>query len=96
MLFRSNFTLNIRGSGTWPLSSDLGYSESLTCTFLNTNGATAYYATSITIDDQIVAPKWLNGAPTTGIPNAINAYTFNIICTETFTYTVLASLIGYK
>ena len=92
----SNFTLNIRGSGTWPLSGDLMPGDSLTCTFLNTNGATAYYATSITIDDQIVAPKWLNGAPTTGIPNAINAYTFNIICTEAYTYTVLASLIGYK
>lgn len=88
-----NFTLNFRKSSTVSLSTLLVVGQSVTITFLNTNGATAYYPTAFQIDGSAVTPKWQGGtAPAAGNASSIDAYTFVIIKTAaTPTYTVLAS-----
>ena len=89
----ANFTLNFRKSSTVSLSTLLGVGQSITIVFMNTNGATAYYPSTIQIDGSSVTPKWQGGsAPTGGNASSIDAYVFTIIKTAaTPTYTVLAS-----
>lgn len=93
----ANFTLNIRGDGSNTTNSKMDVGQSLTIAFLNTNGATAYYANVIKIDGSTITPKWQNGtAPTAGNASSIDAYTFSIIKTAaTPTYVVLGSLTKY-
>jgi hypothetical protein len=45
-----NFTVNFRGSVGTSLNSIMATGESLSATFLVTNGATAYYNSAVTID----------------------------------------------
>ena len=89
----ANFTLNFRKSSTVSLSTLLAVGQSISVTFLNTNGATAYYPTAFQIDGSAVTPKWQGGsAPSAGNASSIDAYSFVIIKTATTpTYTVLAS-----
>ncbi len=93
----ANFTLNIRGDGSSTTNSQMDVGQSLTIAFLNTNGATAYYANVIQIDGSTITPKWKDGtAPTGGNASSIDAYTFSIIKTAaTPTYVVLASKTKY-
>lgn len=92
----SNFTLNIRGNSSTSLDSIMSSGQSVTVTFLNTNGAIGYYANIIQIDGSTVSPKWVvNGTPTSGTNNGNDTYTFNIIKTASSTYTVLGSQIGF-
>jgi hypothetical protein len=87
-----NFTLNFRGSGTISLDSLMSTGQSLSATFLCTNGATAYYNSAVTVDGNSVTPKWQGGtAPTSGNASSIDAYTYVIIKTGSATFTVLAS-----
>lgn len=89
----ANFTLNFRKSSSVSLSTLLAVGQSVTITFLNTNGATPYYPTAFQIDGSAVTPKWQNGsAPTAGNASAVDAYVFTIIKTaSTPSYLVLAS-----
>lgn len=88
----ANFTLNIRGNSSTTLNSILGIGASQTVVFRNTNGATAYYPSTITIDGTTITPKWQGGtAPTGGSASAIDLYTLNIVKTAANTYTVFAS-----
>ena len=87
-----NFTINFRGSSGTSLNSIMSTGESLSATFLNTNGSTAYYNSAVTIDGSSVTPKWQGGsAPTVGNASSIDAYTYVIIKTGSATFTVLAS-----
>ena len=91
-----NFTLNFRTSSTVALNTTLAVGESITVTFLNTNGATAYYASGFQVDGTSVTPKWQGGtAPTAGNASSIDAYTYTIIKTASATFTVLASVVNY-
>ena len=93
----ANFTLNFRTSNTIALNTTLAVGESVTVTFLNTNGSTAYYPNAFQVDGSSVTPKWLNAsAPTGGNPSSIDAYTFVIIKTASATFTVLASTGQFK
>jgi len=89
----ANFTLNFRKSSTVSLSTLLAVGQSVTITFLNTNGATPYYPTVFQIDGSAVTPKWQGGtAPTGGNASSVDAYVFTIIKTATTpAYLVLAS-----
>ena len=89
-----NFTLNIRGDGSTTLDSLLTTAQSLTVTFLNTNGATAYGASAINVDGSPRTVKWLNGTGSVPTPNAsaVDAWTLTIIKTAANTFTVLGSL----
>jgi hypothetical protein len=82
-----NFTLNFTN-----VNANLAVGDSISCVFLNTNGATAYYATAFQIDSSAVTPKWVGGiAPSSGNASSIDSYSFTIIKTAaTPTYTVLA------
>ena len=92
----ANFTLNFRGNSTTTLDSVMSSNQSMTCTFINTNSANAYYANVIRIDGTTITPVWAYpGAPTGGTPSGKDAYTFNILKTASNTYTVLASKAGF-
>lgn len=90
----ANFTLNFRKSSSVSLNTLLAVGQSITITFLNTNGATPYYPTTFQIDGSAVTPKWQGGtAPSAGNASAIDAYTFVITKTAaTPSYLVLASV----
>ena len=87
-----NFTVNFRGNSTTTLDSTMSTGQSLSTTFLVTNGSTAYYNSAVTVDGNSVSPKWQGGtAPTTGNASAVDSYTYVIVKTASNTYTILAS-----
>ena len=87
-----NFTLNFRGNSGTTLDSVMSTGQSLSATFLATNGSTAYYNSALTVDGTSVTPKWQGGtAPTSGNASAIDSYTYVIIKTGSAAFTVLAS-----
>ena len=97
MLFRSNFTLNFAFSSGTSLNTALATGQTVTCVFLNTNGATAYYASAFQVDGSSVTPKWQGGtAPSAGNASSIDVYQFSITKTASATYTILASLTQFK
>jgi hypothetical protein len=88
----ANWTLNVRGSAAITLNTMLAINDSLTVVVLNTNTATAYYPTSLTIDGTPTTVNWQGGtAPSAGNANSIDVYTYTIIKTAANTYTVLGS-----
>lgn len=88
-----NFTVNFRGSSGTSLNTIMATGESLSATFLVTNGATARYNSAVTIDGNSVTPKWQGGsAPTSGNASSIDSYTYVIIKTGSAAFTVLASV----
>ena len=87
-----NWTLNFRGSSGTTLNAVMQTGESISATFLVTNGATAYYNSAVTIDGTSVTPKWQGGsAPTSGNASSTDAYSYVIQKTGSATYVVLAS-----
>jgi hypothetical protein len=88
-----NFTVNFRGSSGTSLDTLMATGESMSVTFLVTNGATAYYNSAVQVDGNSVTPKWQGGsAPTSGNASSIDAYTYVIFKTGSATFTVLASV----
>ena len=88
-----NFTVNFRGNVSTSLNTAMSTGQSLSVTFLVTNGATAYYNSAVTIDGSSVTPKWQGGtAPTSGNASSIDSYTYVIIKTGSAAFTVLASV----
>jgi len=93
----ANWTLNIRGNSTTTLNSLMATGQSLTIAFMVTTGATAYYASALTIDGTSVTPKYQGGtAWSSGNASAIDVYTYTITKTASATYTVLASQTQFK
>jgi len=87
-----NFTLNFRGSSGTSLNTVMATGESISATFLVTNGTTAYYNSAVTVDGVSVTPKWQGGtAPTSGNASSVDSYTYVIIKTGSAAFTVLAS-----
>jgi len=88
----ANWTLNVRGNSGTTLNSIMTTGDSLTITFLVTQGATAYYASAFTIDGTSVTPKYQGGtAFSAGNASSIDAYTYAIVKTGSAAYTVFAS-----
>lgn len=87
-----NFTVNFRGSSGTSLNTVMATGESLSVTFLVTNGSTAYYNSAVQVDGSSVTPKWQGGtAPTSGNASSVDSYTYVIIKTGSAAFTVLAS-----
>jgi hypothetical protein len=87
-----NFTVNFRGSSGTTLNTVMQTGESISATFLVTNGSTAYYNSAVTVDGTSVTPKWQGGtAPTSGNASSIDSYTYVIIKTGSAAFTVLAA-----
>jgi hypothetical protein len=88
----ANWTVNFRGSVGTSLDTVMATGESMSVTFLVTNGATAYYNSAVQVDGSSVTPKWQGGtAPTSGNASSIDSYTFVIIKTGSAAFTVLAA-----
>ena len=87
-----NFTINFRGNSGTTLDSVMATGQSLSATFLSTQGSTAYYNSAVTIDGNSVTPKWQGGsAPTSGNASSVDSYTYVIVKTGSATFTVFAS-----
>jgi filamentous hemagglutinin family protein len=94
----ANFTLNFRYNSGTSISSKLSVGESVTVIFMNTNGVTPYYPSTIQVDGSTVTPKIQGGtAISSGNASAIDIYSFTIIKTAaTPTYVVLESQTQFK
>jgi len=93
----ANWTLNVAFSSGTSLNTAMSTGQTVTIAFLVTQGSTAYYESSFTIDGTAVTPKWQGGsAPTSGNASGIDVYTYTITKTASATYTVLASQTQFK
>lgn len=91
----ANWVVNLTGASTpTTLNTLLSTGQCITLVFMATNGATAYYNTSVQVDGTTsgVTTKWASGlAPSSGNANSIEAYTYTVIKTGSATFTVLAT-----
>jgi len=89
----ANWTLNVRGTSGTTLASKLATNDSVTISFLVTQGSTAYYMTALTIDGNAQTVKYSGGiAPAAGNASSVDAYSFTIVKTAaTPTYTVFGA-----
>jgi len=93
----ADFTLNVRGNATTTLDLVMSTDESMTLSFINQNGATAYIMSNITIDGTAPTIKWIApGNAGAGTINGNDFYTLNIIKTASSTFKVYASRVGYS
>jgi hypothetical protein len=88
----ANWTVNFRGSSGTSLDTIMATGESMSVTFLVTQGATAYYNSAVQVDGSSVTPKWQGGtAPTSGNASSIDSYTYVLVKTGSAAFTVLAA-----
>ena len=90
----SNYTLNVRGDGSTTLDSVMSTGQALTIAHLVTNGATAYYLTTLQIDGTTsgVTTEWQGGtAPSSGNINSVDIYSITIIKTGNAAFTAFAA-----
>lgn len=96
----TSWTLNFRWNSTTTLDSRLGVGQSITATFITTNGGASpgYYATAHQIDGTAVTPKWQGGtAPTGASVGQSDVYSYVIIKTAaTPTYTIFAAKVNWN
>lgn len=89
-----NWTINLRASSGTTLNTIMSTGQSVTCAFLVTNGATAYYNTTVQVDGTVsgVTTRWQGGAaPTQGNASSVDVYAYTIIKTANATFSVFAS-----
>jgi hypothetical protein len=88
----SDWTLNVRGSGSTTLDTKLATGDSLSIIFIVTNGGTAYKHSAMTIDGNAQTVNWSGGtAPAAGNASAKDAYSFTIFKTASATFTVFGA-----
>lgn len=88
----ANFTVNFRGSSGTSLNTLMSTGQSITVTFLVTNGSTAYYNNAVQVDGSAVTPKYQGGtAWSAGNASSIDAYTYTIVKTGNAAFTVFAA-----
>jgi hypothetical protein len=93
----ANWTPNVSFSSGTTLNAAMSNGQSISIAFLVTQGTTAYFSNTISIDGSAVTPKWQGGTtPTAGNASGIDSYVYSIIKTGTSTFTVLASLTQFK
>lgn len=89
----ANFTINMRGNGTYTLDQTMATGDQVVFSLAVTNGTTAYRATAINIDGSGATVKWLGGvAPTAGTPSAMDIYTFVVTKTGSGAFLVWGSM----
>ena len=70
----ANWTFNFRANSTVTADTFLSNGDSTSVVLLVTNGGTAYFPNSHTIDGSAVTPRWQGGtAPTGGNANSVDA-----------------------
>jgi uncharacterized protein YjbI with pentapeptide repeats len=91
-----NWTVNFRASSGTTLNAAMVVGQSVTASFLVTQGSTAYYNAAVQIDGVSVTPKYQGVTSiTSGNANGIDMYTYTIIKTGAATFTVLMSLTNF-
>ena len=94
----ANWTLNITHSAGTTLNTAMTTGQAITMAFLVTQGATAFYNSTVQVDGTVtgVTTKWQGGtAPTSGNANSVDVYQYTVIKTGAATFTVLASVTKY-
>ena len=91
----ANFTLNIRGNASTTLDSVMSTDESMTLSFINQNGATAYNPTVFEIDGTTQSVSYSGAGIGIPTPNGNDIFTYNIIKTAGSTFAVFGSRVGY-
>lgn len=93
----ANFVLNIRGDSVTALNSLLAVGESVSILFLNTNGATPFYLTSVQVDGTTAGTiRWIGGlAPISGNASSVDAYSVTLIKTAASTWAAFLSQTRY-
>jgi hypothetical protein len=86
-----NWTLNFRGNSGQTLNSIMSTGQTVSVTFIATQGATAYYNTGVTVDGNPPTVKWQGTTPSFGNANSVDIYTYAITKTANATFTVFAS-----
>lgn len=90
-----DWALSLNFDPSFDFNSRIAYGEAFTCVALVTQGATARKITSVLVEGTAsgVSVKWQGGSPpSAGNANSIDCYTFTIIKTGEYQFTVLASL----
>jgi len=88
----SDWTLNVRGSGSATLNSILATGDSMSIIFIVTNSGTAYKHSALTIDGNAQTVNWSGGtAPAAGNASSKDAYSFTIFKTASATFTVFGA-----
>ena len=90
----ANWTVNLRASSGTSLNAAMSTGQSVTVAFLVTNGATAYYNTTVQVDGTTsgVTTRWQGGtAPTAGNASSVDIYVYTVIKTGSATFSVFAS-----
>lgn len=94
----ANWTVNLTHSAGTTLDTAMATGQAITTAFLVTQGATAYYNSTVQVDGTVtgVTTKWQGGtAPTSGDANSVDVYQYTVIKTGAATFTVLASVTKY-
>lgn len=93
----ANWTLNLRCSSGTSLNTAMATGDTVTVTFLVTQGASPFYNNVLTVDGGANTPKCQGGTcPSAGNASGIDAYTYAIIKTANATFTVLESQTQFK
>jgi len=94
----ANWTVNLTFSSGTTMNTALATGQSLTVTFLVTQGGTAYYNSAVQVDGTTtgVTTKWQGGAPSAGNASGIDVYTYTIVKTGSATFTVFATQTQFK
>lgn len=93
----ANWTVNFRGSSGTSLNTLMSTGQSMTVTFLVTQGTTAYYNNAVQVDGSSVTPKYQGGtAWAAGNASSIDAYTYTIVKTGSAAFTVFAAQTQFK
>lgn len=90
----ANWTVNLRASAVASLNTAMATGESVTVAFLVTQGATAYYNSTVQVDGTTsgVTTFWQGGgAPLSGNPSGVDIYTYTVIKTASAAFSVFAS-----
>jgi len=88
-----NWAVNVRGNSGTTLNSLMSTGQSISITFLVTQGATPYFNNAFTVDGASVIPRWQSGiTPTSGNANSVDIYSYVVVKTANATFTVFASI----
>lgn len=93
----ANWALNLAFSAGTPLNTAMTTGQAMTFVFAVTQGATAYYNSSVLIDGTAVGvtTKWQGAAPTFGGVSGIDVYSYTVMKTGSAAFTVFASVASY-
>jgi hypothetical protein len=95
----ANWIINIRGDSFMRLDTEMAVGQSITIAHLVTQGATAYYNTSVQVDGTTtgVTTRWQGGtAPAAGNASGVDVYSYAIIKTGNATFSVFAAQVQFK